>query len=159
MMGGKKTCEKINEQIGSEFFAMASYYSIASYFDSEGLAGFADYYYKQAEEERSHGLKLIKFLNNAGAQVKIPAIPAPKTYSSALEAVQAALAHEEKVTGQIYAIMDTARSENDKQTEQFLQWFIQEQLEEVSSATDVLSLVKKAGLGKEFLVQQYLKHD
>ncbi len=160
MLIGKKTHQLINEQIGHEFFAMSSYYAIAAYFDSEGLKIFADYYYKQADEEKVHGQKMIKFLSDAGADVKIPAIPAPKAvYSTGVEAAQAALTHEEKVTELICNIVDAARGEKDKISEQFMQWFVAEQLEEVSSANDVLALLKKAGPGKEFMVQQFLKHD
>jgi ferritin len=146
MLISEKVAEKINQQVGNEFAASIQYYALASYFDSMALPVLKGYFMKQAEEEKIHALKFVEYLNDAGAGVKIPSIPQPQcTLSSVQAAIELSLMQEIAVTNQIKAIYEVASQEKDYLTEQFLQWFLEEQLEEVSSMEDLLIIVKRAG--------------
>jgi ferritin len=146
-----------NQQIGNEMGASMQYISIANYFESETLPELAAFFYRQADEEREHAMKFVHFLLDTDAQVEIPAIAAPKsTFSSAEEAVQLSLDWEEEVTGQIYDLVDLAKNHNHKAALRFLDWFVTEQLEEVSTMSDLLSIVRRAGEAGLLHVEEYL---
>jgi len=136
----------INEQIGHEFAAMLQYVAIATYFDGEALPGLARHYYRQAEEEREHAMRFVKYVVDAGGKVVIPAIPAVRSdVASAEEAVKLSLERELTVTRQINGLVDLAIKENNHTSRNALEWFVAEQLEEVSSAETLLGLVRRAG--------------
>ena len=138
--------EAINEQIGHEFAAMLQYVAIATYFDGEALPVLARHFYRQAEEEREHAMRFVKYLVDAGGSVALPAIPAVKSgFASAEAAVQLSLDRELTVTKQIDGLMDRAIRENDHTTRNMLEWFVEEQLEEVSSMETLLRMVRRAG--------------
>jgi bacterioferritin B len=149
--------DKINEQIGYEFAASIQYTAIASHFDAESLPFLARHFYKQADEEHEHAMKFIKFLIDAGARVEIPAVTKPVArFPFAEDAVKLSLEQEIKVTDLINNLMDTALRENNHIASTFLQWFVSEQLEEVSSMDQLLKIVQRAGEGRLLLVEQYL---
>lgn len=149
--------DKINEQIGQEFAASIQYTAIAAHFDAESLPFLARHFYNQAAEEHAHAMKFLKFLIDAGARVEIPAIEKPiAKFSFAEDAVKLSLEQEIKVTNQINALMDLALKENNHIAATFLQWFITEQLEEVSSMDQLVKIVQRAGEGSLLLVEQYL---
>ena len=136
----------INEQVGHEFAAMLQYVAIAAHFDGESLPVLANHYYRQAEEEREHAMRFVKYLLDAGGKVAVPAIPAARgDFASAEEAVQLSLERELTVTRQINGLMDRAIKENDHTSRNALEWFVAEQLEEVSSAETLLRVVQRAG--------------
>jgi len=138
--------EGFNDQIGSEFGASMQYYSIAAYFDADDLPQLASFFYRQAEEEKMHALKFVHYLIDAGGKVEIPAIAKPKSdFKSAEEAVQAAKDWELEVTRQINRLMDMAIEQKDHIAQEFLRWFVSEQLEEVSTMETLLSVVRRAG--------------
>lgn len=146
MLFSEKMNAAINEQIGREFAASLEYVSIASGFASEGLTELAKHFYRQAEEERDHAMRFVKYVVDAGGKVAIPAIPAPKSaFASVEEAVRNSLEWEVTVTKYINRLVDLAMQENDHITQNFLQWFVTEQLEEVSSMETLLSIVRRAG--------------
>jgi len=146
MLISKDLNDAINKQIGSEFGASMQYLSIAAHFDTDALPNFAQFFYLQSEEEREHAMKFLKYLMDAGGELAIPEIPAPiPTFSSAEEAVKAALDWELEVTDQINNLMDIAIEKKDYIAQQFLNWFTNEQLEEVSTMDTLLSLVRRAG--------------
>ena len=146
MLISKTLNDAINKQIGSEFGASMQYLSIAAHFDSEALNNFAQFFYLQSDEERDHAMKFINYLMDAGGDLVIPEIPAPKpNFTSAEEAVKAALDWELEVTRQINNLMDIAVKEKDYIAQQFLDWYTNEQLEEVSTMDTLLSLVRRAG--------------
>src|SRR5215204_5680692 len=121
----------LNDQVGHEFGASLQYVQIASYFDGEGLPMLARHFYKQAEEERAHAMKFVRFIADADGRLVIPALPAPKAaFASAEEAVQCSVDSELTVTKQIKALTTLAIEDEDHITKQFLDWFLQEQLEE-----------------------------
>jgi bacterioferritin B len=130
---------------------------IATYFDGEGLPTLARHFYKQSEEEREHAMKFVRFIADAAGEVAIPAISAPQpTFKSAEEAVRKSVDWEVSVTKQINALMDLAIKDNDHITRNFLNWFMEEQLEEVSSMETLLSMVRRAGESGLLFVESYL---
>lgn len=153
----KKVAQSIYQQIGLEFFASMQYEAISAWFKLEGLPRLSAHYAKQAGEERDHAHRFMKFLLDAGVQLELPAIAAPKCrFRSAIEAVEVALEHELKVTDSIKALLDLAEKEGDRFAQNSLQWFITEQLEEVSSADELLQMVKRAGDGGLLFVEHFL---
>lgn len=147
----------INEQIGCEFSAMLQYVAIAAHFDRETLPCLAAHFSRQAAEENEHALRFVKYVGDIGALLRIPAIDAPQgDFKSAEEAVKLSLEQEEKVTAQINQLVHIAKEESDYTTDNFLQWFVQEQLEEVSSMQDLLNIVQRAGEGNLLRVEEYL---
>lgn len=157
MLISDKVCAALNEQVGNEFSAMLQYLAIAAHFDRETLPMLAGHFFQQAEEEKEHAHKFIKFILDVGGRVEIPAIPAPQaTFSFAEDAVKLSLTQEKKVTTQVNHLVGLAKGENDYTTDTFLQWFVSEQLEEVSSMEDLLSIVQRAGEGNLLRVEEYL---
>src|SRR5688500_16194825 len=127
----KPALEKLlNEQIGHELGASNAYLGIAVFFAGQSLDHWAGIFYKQAEEEREHAMKIVRFLVDVEAKIAIPAIKEQTTsYKSGLAAVQWSLENERTVTGQFHTMAETALKEKDYTTFQFLQWFIEEQVE------------------------------
>jgi len=149
--------DAVNEQIGYEFGAMMQYIAIAAHFEAESLPCLSRHFYQQAEEEKMHALKFIKFVLDCGGRVVIPAQTAPQAkFTFAEEAVKLSLDQEIRVTNRINDLMDLALKENNHIASTFLQWFITEQLEEVSSMDNLLKIVQRAGEGRLLLVEQYL---
>jgi ferritin len=147
----------LNEQVGNEFCAMLQYVAIAAHFDRETLPLLSAHFFRQAEEEKVHAHKFIKFILDTGGRVVIPSIPAPQaTFQFAEEAVKISLEQEKNVSAQINNLVHLAKEENNYTTETFLNWFVQEQLEEVSSMQDLLSIVQRAGEGNLLRVEEYL---
>lgn len=157
MIISKELLASLNEQVGNEFGAMLQYFAIAAHFERETLPMLAGHFHRQAEEEKEHALKFIAFIIDVGGHVEIPALPAPQAkFQFAEEAARLALAHEERVTAQINHLVAMAKDARDYTTDSFMQWFVQEQLEEVSSAQDLLSVVQRAGEGNLLRVEEYL---
>ena len=158
MLISKPMNAALNEQVGHEFGASLQYVQIASYFDGEGLPMLARHFFKQAEEEREHAMKFVRFINDANGDLAIPAIPAPKsTFSSAEDAVKLSHDWEVTVTNQCKRLVDIAIKDNDHITKQFLDWFMQEQLEEVSSMDMLLRMVRRAGESGLLFIENYLQ--
>ena len=160
MVAHPKIVPLINQQIGNEFTAMLQYYAIAAHFGAEALPELASHFRKQAEEEKAHALRFIQFLLDAGARVEIPGVPAPlANFAAAEDAVRLSLEQEERVTAQINALVSTAKSESDYTSDNFLQWFVKEQLEEVSSIDQLLRVVQRAGEANLLRVEEYLARE
>lgn len=157
MLISKAMNNAINEQVGNELAASNQYVAIAVYFDTEGLPVLAKHFYAQATEERDHAMRFVKYLVDADASVKIPTVPAPKVgFASAEAAVKLSLDSEMRVTKQINALMDRAVSEGDHLSKNMLEWFISEQREEVTSMDTLLRMVRRAGEGGLFFVENFL---
>ena len=160
MIISKELLASLNEQVGNEFGAMLQYFAIAAHFERETLPMLAGHYHRQAEEEKAHALKIIAFIIDVGGHVEIPALPAPQAkFQFAEEAVKLALEHEQKVSKQINNLVAMAKDARDYTTDTFLQWFVQEQLEEVSSMEDLLSIVQRAGEDNLLRVEEYLARE
>ncbi len=160
MLISQKMRDAINAQVGREFGAFLQYVAIAAYFDGQSLPRLAGHFYGQADEERDHAMRFTHYLIDTDASVAIPAVSAPKsTFATAEEPVKLSLDWEQEVTRQIHAILELALKENDYTTQQFLQWFVEEQLEEVSSMDKLLSVVRRAGEGNLLFVEEYLARE
>ena len=148
-----------NEQIGHEFGASLQYVSIAAHFQRSQLTLLAKLFFAQAEEERQHAMKFVKYLLDTKGDLRLPAILAPvPAFASAEAAVQAALTWEQDVTRQITGLMDRAVKENDYLAQSFLQWFIDEQLEEVVKMDRLLGVIRQSGEKNLLMVEAYLVH-
>ncbi|MBF6619463.1 MAG: ferritin [Patulibacter sp.] len=151
--------DALNEQIAHEFAASQQYVAVAVYYDGETLPRLAQFFYAQALEERGHALKMVQYLMDQDADVVIPAVAAPKNgFGDIVEPVQVSLEQEKRVTDQIANLARIARETGDYQSEQFMQWFLKEQVEEVSSMSDLLTTVKRSQANplwvEEFLARE-----
>jgi ferritin len=151
--------QAFNAQIGHEFGASMQYVSIAAHFRRSQLTLLAKLFFRQAEEEREHAMKFVKYLLDTKGDLRIPEIPAPAPmFASAEAAVAAALKWEEEVTRQITALMEQAVKDNDYLGQSFLQWFIDEQLEEVVKMDRLLTVIRQSGEKNLLMVEAYLIH-
>jgi ferritin len=137
---------KLNEQITHEMNASQKYLAIACAFDDMGLKGLAQRFREQSDEERGHALKILDYVLEVGGKVALQALAQPKgDYASVLAAIEAAVESELTVTRQINDLVDLAEKEKDHATRSFLQWFVDEQVEEVSSMSHMAQLARMAG--------------
>ena len=138
-MISKKMAKAINAQITREFYSAYLYLSMANDATAKGFKGAASWFAVQFGEEQGHAQKFAKYLQDQGAKVELDAIAAPKTeWKDLLDMFKEALAHEKKVTAWIHEINELAVAEKDYATQNVLQWFINEQVEEEASATEVI---------------------
>ena len=159
MLISRELADAFNKQIGHELAASVQYVSIAAHFNQRQLKLLAKLFFDQAEEERRHAMKFVQYVLDTKGDLQIPSISAPTmTFASAEDAVQAALKWEQDVTKQITALMDIAVKENDYLGQSFLQWFIDEQLEEVVKMDRLLSVIKQSGERNLLMVEAYLVH-
>ena len=142
----QKVYELLNEQINAELYSAYLYMSFADYYEEEGLDGYANWYMIQAAEERDHALIFRNYLHENGQHVSLGAIAQPdKTFTSYLEPLEAGLEHEKLVTSLINAIYAAADNVKDYRTMRFLDWVIEEQLEEEATADDMITKMKLFG--------------
>ncbi|MEI2713680.1 MAG: ferritin [Nocardioides sp.] len=143
-MPAERFVTQLNEQIGNELAAHNQYVACAIYFDAQTLPQTADFFYRQAMEERDHAMMMVRYLLDTDAEAKIPAIEAAiNDFDSVLAPVELALEQEKRVTEQINALLKTAREEGDFASEQFMQWFVKEQVEEVATMSDLVTVVSR----------------
>lgn len=136
----------LREQIRNEFTASQQYIAVAVYLDGQDLPRLAAHFYAQALEERNHAMSMVRYLLDSGLPVAIPGVDDVRNdFSSVEDVVRLALSQEKAVTAQITALARTARDEGDYLGEQFVQWFLKEQVEEVASMSTLLTVVQRAG--------------
>lgn len=158
-MAAARFVERLNEQIANEFAAAQQYIANAVYFDSQTLPRLASFFYAQAVEERNHAMMMVRYLLDVDAQITIPGIAAPETQFADLVApVALALEQEQRVSDQVAALMGVARDESDYLSEQFVQWFLKEQVEEVSTMSSLLAVIERSGEAPNF-VEDYLARE
>lgn len=146
MILSKKVENAINKQINAELWSAYLYLSMSAYFESKNLGGFANWMRVQAQEEVGHAMKFYDHVINRRGRVIVSAITAPpKSWKSPLNAFETAFKHEQKVTGMINDIANLAEVEKDHATANMLQWFIDEQVEEESSADTIVQKLKMIG--------------
>lgn len=149
----------INTQIGNELAASLQYYAIAAHFQKANLMLMAKLFFEQASEERMHAEKLLHYVLDTNAELRIPAVREPvHTFASAEAAVAAALSWELEVTGQINALMALADEQKDYLAQGFLQWFVDEQLEETNKMERLLNVIRMSGDRNLIMVEAYLVH-
>jgi ferritin len=136
--------EALNAQIGNELAAHGQYLACAVHYDAETMPRMAAFFYKQALEERDHAMMMVQYLLDTDADVIIPGVAAPATtFADVVAPIALALEQEKRVTEQVNGLLRIAREESDFASEQFLQWFIKEQVEEVATMTDLLAIVTR----------------
>ncbi len=150
-----KMVEELNSQMGRELSAANQYLAMAIHLDERSLKELANFFYTQAEEERGHAMKFLHYVLQANEKPVIPAIPEPIASFESLEQIaEMGLAQEQEVTHCIHELVDLALSEKDHTTNHFLQWFVEEQLEEEATFTELLDVVRQSE--NLLLVEQYV---
>ncbi len=145
-MSSEKVFRALNEQLNAELRNAYLYLAMASFFAEKGLSGFSHFFRVQAREELGHAMKIYDYILDRGGRVVLSDVPAPKqSWDSILSAVSDFIRSEEENTRRIWRLVDVAREEGDKATEVFLNWFVEEQVEEEKLAQDLLAKVKLVG--------------
>ena len=145
----------LNEQVGNEFAAHQQYVAIAVHYDAETLPRLAAFFYRQAVEERNHAMMLTQYLLDADLEVATPGVAAPEASPTSSHRSSWRSPRRSGLPNRSALWRDKPREEGDYQGEQFLQWFIREQLEEVSTMSDLLRVVQRAQ-DNPLLVEEYL---
>jgi ferritin len=155
-MAAARFVERLNEQIAQELAASQQYIANAVYFDAETLPRLAAFFYAQAVEERNHAMMMVRYLLDADEPVTIPGVAAPESqFADIVAPVALALEQEKRVSDQIAGLMAVAREESDYLSEQFVQWFLKEQVEEVSTMSALLTVVERSS-DSPMSVEDYL---
>ena len=151
--------EALNTQIANEFSAAMQYIGAAVYYDSETLPRLAAFFYRQALEEREHAMMMAQYLLDVDEEVRIPDIKGQQTsFDDDVAPVRMALEQERRVGEEIYALFELARKIKDYRAEQFMQWFVKEQVEEVALMQDLLNVVERAE-DNLLLVEDYIARE
>jgi ferritin len=146
MMISETMSARLNQQVKEEFYSYWIYIAMSFAFEGMGFRGFAKWYLLQAEEEKKHAMKIAAYLIEQGARVRLTALDTPKVdFKSVVEIAQETLDHEVLITKMIHDLVELATKENDYATVSFLDWFVNEQVEEVSTSQRLLDMVKMAG--------------
>ncbi len=142
----EKVQAALNAQINMELSAFYTYLSMAAYFESQALPGFAAWMHHHADEEMLHAMKIYDFVHRRRGRVLLTALGAPQTdWASPVDAMQAALGHEQKVTASINALVELSRREGDHATASFLQWYVDEQVEEEEIVDAAIQKLRRIG--------------
>jgi ferritin len=138
--------EALNEQINAELYSEYVYLSMAAYYEEEGLPGFASWMRAQADEERAHAMRIYDYVIERDGRVTLEAIDSPPTeWADPTDAFRTAYEHEVEISERIDDLVALAREENDNATENMLQWFVAEQVEEEATAQEILDKLKHVG--------------
>ena len=149
----------LNDQIANEFAASMQYIGIAVHYDGETLPRLAGFFYRQALEERGHAMMMVQYLIDVGETVKIPEVAGQQSkFGDDVEPVRLALSQEERVGQEIFKLFELARELKDYRAEQFMQWFVKEQVEEVALMQDLLNVVERSRDNLP-LVEDYLARE
>lgn len=151
-MISEKVAKILNDQINQEFYSSYLYLSMSAYFSNIGLLGFANWMRVQSQEELAHAMFLYDFLINRNEKVILtPIEAAPTNWDGALSVMEASLKHEVHVTGLINNIVSVAEEANDRATMSYMNWFVDEQVEEEANSQDIISKLKLIGDDKSAL--------
>jgi ferritin len=151
--------EALNHQIANEFAASQQYVAAAVYYDTETLPRLAAFFYRQALEERGHAMMMVQYLIDTDAEVRIPDITSQQTrFDDGVAPVRMSLEQEQRVGEEINALFKIARDSGDFRGEQFMQWFVKEQVEEVALMSDLLNVVDRSH-DNLLLVEDYLARE
>ena len=158
-MPAMRFIEQLNVQIGHEFAAHQQYVACAVYYDALTMPQMAGFFYAQALEGRDHAMMMIKYLVDQDARVVVPGVSAPQVdFGDVVAPVELALEQERRVTTQINELTKTAREENDFASDQFMQWFIKEQVEEVATMSDLVAVVRRSQNNIE-AIEEYVRRE
>jgi ferritin len=155
-----KLLEALNQQINEEYYSSYIYRAMVAYFEDMNLDGCAHWMRMQADEEHLHALKIFDYIIDRGGRVELKTVQAPPlTWDSPLAAFEAALAHEKHMTDNITKLADLAQDEHDHATNNLMQWYVSEQVEEEASVDDIVQKIKLVGTDGAglFLIDRELK--
>jgi ferritin len=163
-MPAKSFAAALNEQLANEFAASMQYIGAAVYYDAETLPRLAAFFYRQAAEERTHAMMMIQYLLDVDEEVRVPDIESKQThFDDGVAPVRMALEQERRVGEEIYELFELARETKDFRAEQFMQWFVKEQVEEVALMQDLLQVVERSTdnllLAEDFIARESLGED
>jgi ferritin len=155
----KSFAEALNDQIANEFSAQMQYIGAAVHYDAETLPRLASFFYRQGLEERSHAMMMVQYLLDVDEEVRIPDIQGQRTkFDDDVAPVRMALEQEKRVGEEIYALFELARELKDYRAEQFMQWFVKEQVEEVALMQDLINVVERSK-DNLLLVEDYIARE
>ena len=158
-MAAARFVERLNEQIASEFAAQQQYIANAVYYDGQTLPRLATFFYAQAVEERNHAMMMVQYLLDTNEEVRIPDIDAKQTrFDDGIAPVRMALEQEARVGDEVNALFKLARDIGDYRAEQFMHWFVKEQVEEVALMQDLLNVVERSR-DNLLLVEDYMARE
>ncbi len=153
-MLNEKMEEALNEQINREMYSSYLYLSMAAYSSTIGMPGFAHWFRVQVEEENIHAMKLFDYINNQGGRVRLKEIKEPPMeFGTPMKMFQQTLKHEKFITGSINELMDLASAEKDETTASFLQWYVEEQVEEEENDNEIIDKLKSFEENKSTLAE------
>jgi bacterioferritin B len=158
-MPSERFVEALNDQIGREFNAAHQYTAVGAWYDRETFPRLAKFFFDQAEEERGHALKMVGYLRDAGGELRLGEVKAPKTsFADHVEPIRLSLENERKVTLAIATLFQIARETNDYASESFMQWFVDEQVEEEATMDALLQVAERV---REYpmMVEEFLARD
>ncbi|MFN3534103.1 MAG: ferritin [Desulfatiglandales bacterium] len=148
-MASERIIDQLNVQLNRELYSGYLYLSMCAYFNEKGLPGFAHWMRVQAQEELTHAMKFFDYITKSGGRVKLATIQVPPLeWQSVEEVFRETLAHEQKVTSYINQLVDLAIQEKDHATNNFLQWFVSEQVEEEENGRNILDRLRLVGEDK-----------
>jgi ferritin len=143
-MPSERFVEALNNQIGREFLAAHQYTAVGAYYDRLTFPRLAKFFYDQADEERGHAMRMVNYLNDTGSELRLGEVPAPKnSFADHVEPIRLALESEKQVTISISRLYEIARETNDYASESFMQWFVDEQVEEESTMDGLLQVAER----------------
>ncbi|RZS29473.1 ferritin [Herbihabitans rhizosphaerae] len=149
----------LQAQVRNEFTASQQYIALAVWFDDQDLPQLAKHFYRQSLEERNHAMMIVQYLLDNDVAVKVPGVDDVRNdFKESSDLIQLALTQEREVTDEVIALAKVARDEDDYKGEQFMQWFLKEQVEEVAQMSTLLNVVKRAN-GNLFDVENYLARE
>jgi bacterioferritin B len=158
-MPSERFVEALNDQIGRELNAAHQYTAVAAYYDRETFPRLAKFFFGQAEEERGHAMKMVEYLRDTNSALRLGEIAAPRSsFADHVEPIRLALEHEKKVTVSISGLFEIARETNDYASESFMQWFVDEQVEEEATMDALLQVAERV---REYpmMVEEFLARD
>ena len=143
-MPAERFVKALNEQVAAEFAASHQYVAAAAYYEANTMPQLAGFFYRQGVEERGHAMMMIKYLLDTDSPVTLTEIKAPQNdFADFIAPIRMALEQERSVSGQISEIFQTAREEGDYLSEQFIQWFLKEQVEEEATMLELLDVAER----------------
>jgi ferritin len=158
-MAAERFVAALNDQIAREFAAAHQYVAVGNYYAAETFPRLAAYFYEQADEERGHAMKMVTYLLDRDETPDIGGFDPPRqSFSDHIEPIKIALEQERSVTVRISELFEIARETRDFQGEQFMQWFLKEQVEEEASMTDLLAVAERTR-DIPMLLEEYLARE
>ena len=158
-MPSERFVEALNDQIGREFVAAHQYTAVGAYYERLTFPRLAKFFFDQAEEERGHAMRMVNYLNDTGSDVRLGEIGAPKNeFADHVEPIRLSLEHEKKVTIAISKLYEIARETNDYASENFMQWFVDEQVEEEASMSSLLEVAERVR-EHPMMLEEFLARD